>query len=73
MSQELLTVDELAEHLKVPKSWIYSRTREKGPDSIPRIQAGKYIRFRIPPCLWGETGFLIPAAIRYILKKPLTL
>ncbi len=43
---ELITVDELAGRLKVPKSWVYSRTREKGPDAIPRIQTGKYIRFR---------------------------
>ncbi|HAH37909.1 MAG TPA: DNA-binding protein [Algoriphagus sp.] len=42
---ELKTVDELADNLKVPKSWIYSRTRETGPDSIPRIKVGKYIRF----------------------------
>ena len=46
MSEELLTVDELAGYLKVPKSWVYSRTREKGPDAIPRISCGKYIRFR---------------------------
>ena len=47
MSEDLLTVDELASYLKVPRSWVYSRTREKGPDSIPRIACGKYIRFRI--------------------------
>jgi len=29
--QDFLTVDELAEKLKVPKSWVYSRTRETGP------------------------------------------
>ena len=43
----LMTVDELAKFLKVPKSWIYSRTREKGSDSIPRVPCGKYIRFRL--------------------------
>jgi excisionase family DNA binding protein len=41
----LITIDELAEELKVPKSWIYSRTRETGPGSIPRIKVGKYLRF----------------------------
>ncbi len=41
----LLTVDELAEVLSVKKSWIYSRTRETGPDAIPRISVGKYNRF----------------------------
>jgi len=40
-----LTIDEMAETLKVPKSWLYSRTRETGPGSIPRIKVGKYIRF----------------------------
>ena len=47
MNEELLTVDELSIYLKVPKSWVYSRTREKGPGTIPRILAGKYIRFRL--------------------------
>lgn len=41
----LLSVDELAESLSVPKSWIYSRTRETGPDAMPRIKVGKYCRF----------------------------
>ena len=45
MNADFLTVDELAESLKVPKSWLYSRTRETGPDAIPRIKVGKYIRF----------------------------
>ena len=31
----LLTVNELAEVLSVKKSWIYSRTRETGPGTIP--------------------------------------
>lgn len=43
----LLSVDELAESLKVPKSWVYSRSREKGPDAIPRIRVGKYLRFEL--------------------------
>jgi excisionase family DNA binding protein len=45
MNQNLLTVDELAESLNVPKSWVYSRTRESGTDAIPRIKVGKYCRF----------------------------
>lgn len=43
-----LTVGELAGRLKVPTSWIYSRTRESGPNSIPRIKIGKYLRFNWP-------------------------
>ena len=42
---ELLTINEMAEKLKVPLSWIYSRTRITGPGSIPRIKVGKYLRF----------------------------
>jgi excisionase family DNA binding protein len=45
MNQNLLTVDEMAKTLKVPKSWLYSRTRETGPGAIPRVKVGKYIRF----------------------------
>ncbi len=43
--QELLTVKELADFLKVPVSWVYARTRQKGPDAMPCIRAGKYRRF----------------------------
>ena len=42
---KLITPDELAERLSVQKSWLYARTRETGPGSIPRIKVGKYLRF----------------------------
>jgi excisionase family DNA binding protein len=45
MYQNLLSVEELSESLNVPKSWVYSRTRETGPNSMPRIKVGKYCRF----------------------------
>ena len=45
MNKNLLSVDELAESLNVPKSWVYSRTRESGADAMPRIKVGKYCRF----------------------------
>lgn len=45
--QNLLSVDELSEALNVPRSWIYSRTRETGPEAIPRIRVGKYVRFEL--------------------------
>ncbi len=45
MEHELLTVEEMAARLKVPPSWLYSRTRETGPGSIPRTKIGKYLRF----------------------------
>ena len=40
----LLTIEEMALELKVPKSWLYSRTRETGPDAMPRLKVGKYVR-----------------------------
>jgi excisionase family DNA binding protein len=55
MTEKLLTVEELAEELKTPPSWIYSRTRQTGPDSIPVIRVGKYCRFKISDVLaWLE-------------------
>ena len=52
---ELLTVDELAKSLKTHKSWVYSRSRQTGPDAMPRIKVGKYLRFRLEHVLaWCE-------------------
>ena len=45
MDLDFLTVSELAEKLKVKKSWVYSRTRIKGPKAMPSFRVGKYIRF----------------------------
>ena len=42
---ELLTVEELAQWLKVPPSWIYERTRRRGEGRLPCIKLGKYLRF----------------------------
>lgn len=51
----LLTVEELAQALKVPKSWIYDRTRRKR-DGIPHLRVGKYPRFELPRVLaWLES------------------
>jgi len=47
MNHEFLTVDELAEILKTPKSWVYGKSRETGPGAIPRIRVGKYLRFEL--------------------------
>jgi excisionase family DNA binding protein len=43
----LLTVDELALRLKVPRSWVYGRTRLRGNDKnpIPCLQVGRHLRF----------------------------
>ncbi len=45
LERHLLTISEMAERLKVPKSWLYARTRIKGPEAIPRLKVGKYLRF----------------------------
>lgn len=42
---DLLTAAEVALVLKVPVSWIYDRTRLRGPGRIPHIKLGKYLRF----------------------------
>ena len=52
----LLTVAELASELKVPKSWIYARTREIGPGTLPRVRVGKYLRFFLPEVLTWLRG-----------------
>ena len=45
MNQDFLTIDELADRLKVQKSWLYARTRETEPGTMPRLKVGKYLRF----------------------------
>jgi len=42
---DMLTVAEVATWLKVSRSWIYERTRTRGPDRLPHIKLGKYLRF----------------------------
>ena len=43
--EEILTINELAERLKIKPSWIYAKTMERGEGTIPKIKVGKYIRF----------------------------
>ena len=45
-ADSLLTVEEVAELLKVPASWVYERTRKRGADRIPGFHLGKYWCFR---------------------------
>jgi excisionase family DNA binding protein len=42
----LLTVEEVAGLLKVPVSWVYERTRQRGLNRLPGFRLGKYWRFR---------------------------
>jgi len=44
IGRKLITADQLAGALNVPKSWIYDRTRQ-GPEAIPFIRLGAYVRF----------------------------
>ena len=50
---DLLTLEETAALLKVPKSWIYERTR-KG--AIPHLKLGKYLRFPLADLLLWVTA-----------------
>jgi excisionase family DNA binding protein len=47
--EDLLTPEELAERLKVPKSWVFEQTRERAKIRnkvpLPCIRLGKYLRF----------------------------
>lgn len=51
--QRLLTVEELAQRLSLPVSWIYSRTRT---GEIPTVRAGKYCRFSLPEVMTWLKG-----------------
>lgn len=52
----LLTVDDVAALLRVPRSWVYARTRQRGVQRLPFIKLGKYVRFE-------------PAAVRAFLAR----
>jgi len=41
----LLTVQEVADLLRVPPSWVYEHTRPTCRDPLPTIKLGKYLRF----------------------------
>jgi excisionase family DNA binding protein len=43
--KELMTVEDVAGFLKVPRSWVYERTRRRGLERLPHIKLGKYLRF----------------------------
>jgi predicted DNA-binding transcriptional regulator AlpA len=51
MNEKLLTIRELAEALNVPVSWCYSRSRQRGPNAMPRLNCGKYVRVRLSEVL----------------------
>jgi predicted DNA-binding transcriptional regulator AlpA len=42
---QLLTVQDVAEFLHVPVSWVYERTRRRGASQLFHLKLGKYLRF----------------------------
>lgn len=42
---ELLTVQQVAELLQVPVSWVYGRLRKRSLERLPGYRLGKYWRF----------------------------
>ncbi len=51
----LLSVEDMAELLKVPVSRVYEGTRKRGLERIPGFRLGKYWRFRMEDVLgWLE-------------------
>jgi len=54
--ERLLTVEDIAELLRVPVSWIYERTRQRSSNRLPGFRLGKYWRFRASDIqAWLET------------------
>ena len=45
-NEKLLTIQQVADLLHVPVSWVYERTRKRGLERIPGFRLGKYWRFR---------------------------
>ena len=56
--EDLLTPQQLAERLQVPKSWVFEQTRERAKirnkkSPLPCIRLGKYLRFSwVAVCAW---------------------
>jgi predicted DNA-binding transcriptional regulator AlpA len=43
--QEILTLAETAERLKVSERWVYEKCRRRCQDPLPCIRIGRYLRF----------------------------
>jgi len=46
VSGALMTIEEVAQMLSVPVSWVYERTRRRSVNRLPGFRLGKYWRFR---------------------------
>lgn len=54
---DLLTPEELAQRLKLPKSWVFEQTRHRAKvrnkTPLPCLRLGKYLRFSwVQVCEW---------------------
>src|ERR1700692_2923178 len=45
-TEKLITIQQVADLLHVPVSWVYGRTRKRSIERLPGIRLGKYWRFR---------------------------
>jgi predicted DNA-binding transcriptional regulator AlpA len=45
---DILTPDELAARLKVRRTWIYEKMRQRSDNPLPGIKLGRYWRFHWP-------------------------
>jgi excisionase family DNA binding protein len=41
----VLTAEEVAEFLKVPRSWVFEKTRARCKNRLPFLRIGRYLRF----------------------------
>lgn len=44
--EQLLTIADVAEFLRVDKSWVYQHVRMRSRNRLPALRLGKYWRFR---------------------------
>lgn len=55
MAARLVGINEMAETLDVPITWLYARTRLKGPNAVPHMKVGKYVKFKVDEVMaWIE-------------------
>jgi excisionase family DNA binding protein len=45
---EILTLEEVAQRLKVSDRWVYEKTRKRCPNPLPVMRIGRYVRFYWP-------------------------
>jgi hypothetical protein len=48
---KLLTIGEISRKLNVSEHYFYAPCRRKGPNAIPCIRIGKYLRYHLPSVL----------------------